>query len=70
MEDDMAVMFPNRIRTLIVDDDAKFLKSASRLLSILDFDGTCILVLSRLAMFQLAANRFCTRFASVAYMPL
>ncbi|RCV09743.1 hypothetical protein SETIT_2G054000v2 [Setaria italica] len=38
MEDDMAVMFPNRIRTLIVDDDAKFLKSASRLLSILDFD--------------------------------
>nr|XP_034580663.1 two-component response regulator ORR33-like [Setaria viridis] len=38
MEDDMAAMFPNGIRTLIVDDDAKFLKSASRLLSILNFD--------------------------------
>nr|XP_034607205.1 uncharacterized protein LOC117867002 isoform X1 [Setaria viridis] len=38
MEDDMAAMFPNGIRTLILDDDTKFLKSATMLLSLLNFD--------------------------------
>jgi hypothetical protein len=39
MEDGMAAMFPNGIRTLVVDDDSKFVKSATELLSSLDFEG-------------------------------
>jgi hypothetical protein len=40
MEDGMVVtMFPNGIRTFLVDDDAKFLKSANELLSFLNFEG-------------------------------
>ncbi|CAN6165321.1 unnamed protein product [Urochloa humidicola] len=39
MESAMAAMFPKGIRILIVDDDAKFLKSATMLLSVLNFDA-------------------------------
>jgi hypothetical protein len=41
MEDGMAAMFPSSIRTLLVDNDAKFLRSANKLLSFLNFDGMC-----------------------------
>ena len=44
----MAAMFPNGIRALIVDDDTKFLKSATATLSALNFEGTtCTLPLTR-----------------------
>lgn len=43
MDANMVAMFPNGIRALMIDDDTKFLKSATTLLSILNFDGTCIL---------------------------
>ncbi|CAN6328364.1 unnamed protein product [Urochloa humidicola] len=39
MESAMVVMFPEGIRILIVDDDAKFLKSATMLLSVLNFEA-------------------------------
>ncbi|CAL5091099.1 unnamed protein product [Urochloa decumbens] len=39
MADAMVTMFPKGIRTLIVDDDAKFLKMANMLLSILNFEA-------------------------------
>ncbi|XP_014660163.1 two-component response regulator ORR33 [Setaria italica] len=38
MDVDMVAMFPNGIRALMIDDDTKFLKSATTLLSILNFD--------------------------------
>ena len=48
MDADMAAMFPNGIRALLVDDDAKFLKSATATLSALNFEGTtCTLPLTR-----------------------
>jgi hypothetical protein len=40
MDADMVAMFPNGIRALMIDDDTKFLKSATTLLSVLNFDGT------------------------------
>ena len=40
MDGDMAAMFPNGIRALIVDDDTKFLKSATATLAGLNFEGT------------------------------
>ncbi|CAL5066820.1 unnamed protein product [Urochloa decumbens] len=39
MVDAMVTLFPKGIRTLIVDDDAKFLKMANMLLSILNFEA-------------------------------
>ncbi|PVH63527.1 hypothetical protein PAHAL_2G048000 [Panicum hallii] len=38
MDADMAAMFPDGIRALIVDDDTKFLKSATATLSVLNFE--------------------------------
>ncbi|CAN6165313.1 unnamed protein product [Urochloa humidicola] len=38
MDAEMVAMFPKGIRALIIDDDNKFLKSATMLLSVLNFD--------------------------------
>jgi hypothetical protein len=39
MDPEMLTFYPGGIRVLLVDDDSKFLKTASMLLSLLNFKG-------------------------------
>ncbi|KAJ1287993.1 hypothetical protein BS78_02G054100 [Paspalum vaginatum] len=58
MEPEMSSMFPNGIRALIVDDDAKFLKSATLLLSALNFKVvTCGSPISALRLLSRDKNK-------------
>jgi len=46
MDRDMCAMFPNGIWTWIIDNDNKLLKSAKKVLPILNFEGMYILAIT------------------------
>ena len=68
MDADMAAMFPNGIRALLVDDDAKFLKSATATLAGLNFEGTtCILPRARHGSVSFSVRIICANMCCLTF---